>query len=88
MCRNTFGVNPLKTKTPVSKRFGGFLFLNVIISMGASAIHDKVCQLCGQKLPLDNFGIDLHGDSGFSFYCKLCEKRIAREKKKLKKRRG
>jgi hypothetical protein len=56
--------------------------------MGASAIHDKVCQLCGQKLPLDNFGIDLHGDSGFSFYCKLCEKRIAREKKKLKKRRG
>ena len=88
MCRNTFGVNPLKTKTPVSKRFRVFLFLNVIISMGSSPIHDKVCSLCGQKLPLDDFAYDLHGEAGFSFYCKLCEKRIIREKKKLKKHKN
>jgi hypothetical protein len=54
--------------------------------MRSSPVHDKVCALCGQKLPLDSFSYDLHGESGFSMYCKLCEKRIAREKRKAQKK--
>jgi len=54
--------------------------------MGSSPIHDKVCALCGHKLSLDKFAYDLHGEAGFSMYCKLCDKRIAREKRKAKKK--
>jgi len=54
--------------------------------MGSSPIHDKVCALCSQKLPLDKFAYDLHGEAGFSMYCKLCDKRLAREKRKIQKK--
>jgi hypothetical protein len=54
--------------------------------MKSRSIHDKVCALCSYKLPLDKFAYDLHGESGFSIYCKLCDKRITREKRKVQKK--
>lgn len=54
--------------------------------MRSNPIHDKACALCGQKLPLNKFAYDSHGESGFSIYCKLCDKRIAREKHKDQKK--
>jgi hypothetical protein len=56
--------------------------------MPSNPIHDKLCALCGHKLSLEKFSIDIHGDEGFSFYCKLCEKRLAREQKKIKKKKS
>ena len=54
--------------------------------MKSKPIHDKVCALCNCRLPLYEFEYDLSKESAFCMYCKLCDKRIAREKRKAQKK--